>query len=110
MPRIGAYFAEEVRQYIEKSEKFGVENLYNRGLKVHTTLDVRLQQLELAHHDRRLRVDDRTEVAAERGVLVAPQRAGDEEYGNQHGAGEVVGRQRFRVFKFKPANATGETP
>ena len=23
---------------------------------------------------------------------------------------EVVGRQRFRVFKFKPANATGETP
>ena len=25
-------------------------------------------------------------------------------------AGEVVGRQRFRVFKFKPANATGETP
>jgi hypothetical protein len=25
-------------------------------------------------------------------------------------ADEVVGRQRFRVFKFKPANATGETP
>ncbi|HEU4520533.1 MAG TPA: PBP1A family penicillin-binding protein, partial [Thermoanaerobaculia bacterium] len=45
VPRIGAYFAEEVRQYIEKSERYGVENLYQRGLRVHTTLDLRIQQI-----------------------------------------------------------------
>jgi len=45
VPKIGAYFAEEVRQYIEKSEKYGVENLYQRGLKVFTTLDLRVQQI-----------------------------------------------------------------
>src|SRR5207302_7820123 len=38
VPKIGAYFSEEIRQYIEKSERFGVENLYQRGLKVYTTL------------------------------------------------------------------------
>jgi len=43
-PRVGAYFAEEIRQYIEKNEKFGVENLYQRGLKVYSTLDLRMQQ------------------------------------------------------------------
>jgi penicillin-binding protein 1A len=42
-PRVGAYFAEEIRQYIERSEKFGVENLYQRGLKVYSTLDLRMQ-------------------------------------------------------------------
>jgi penicillin-binding protein 1A len=44
-PRVGAYFAEEIRQYIEKSESFGVENLYKSGLKVHSTLDLQVQQL-----------------------------------------------------------------
>lgn len=43
-PRIGAYFSEEIRQYIEKSEKFGVEDLYRSGLKVYSTLDLRIQQ------------------------------------------------------------------
>jgi penicillin-binding protein 1A len=43
-PKIGAYFAEEIRQYIEKSDKFGVENLYRNGLKVYSTLDLRIQQ------------------------------------------------------------------
>jgi len=42
-PRVGAYFAEEIRQFIERSEKFGVENLYQRGLKVYSTLDLRMQ-------------------------------------------------------------------
>jgi penicillin-binding protein 1A len=42
-PRVGAYFSEEIRQYIERSEKFGVENLYQRGLKVYSTLDLRMQ-------------------------------------------------------------------
>lgn len=45
VPKIGAYFAEEVRQYIEKSDRYGVENLYQRGLGVHTTLDLRIQQI-----------------------------------------------------------------
>jgi penicillin-binding protein 1A len=42
-PRVGAYFSEEIRQYIERSDKFGVENLYQRGLKVYSTLDLRMQ-------------------------------------------------------------------
>jgi penicillin-binding protein 1A len=42
-PRVGAYFSEEIRQYIERSEKFGVENLYQRGLRVYSTLDLRMQ-------------------------------------------------------------------
>lgn len=44
-PRIGAYFAEEIRQYIENHKDFGVENLYQRGLKVHSTLDLKIQQI-----------------------------------------------------------------
>jgi penicillin-binding protein 1A len=42
-PRVGAYFSEEIRQYIEHSDRFGVENLYQRGLKVYSTLDLRMQ-------------------------------------------------------------------
>ncbi len=44
-PRIGAYFAEEIRQYIEKNEKFGAEELYRSGLKVNSTLDLQIQQI-----------------------------------------------------------------
>ena len=61
-PRIGAYFTEEIRQYIEKSEKFGVENLYERGLKVHSTLDLRIQQI--------------TEVALQKGLRAFDKRRG----------------------------------
>jgi penicillin-binding protein 1A len=43
-PKIGAYFSEEIRQYIERDPDFGVENLYQRGLKVYSTLDLRMQQ------------------------------------------------------------------
>src|SRR5205823_10632242 len=43
-PKIGAYFSEEIRQYIERNPDFGVENLYQRGLKVYSTLDLRMQQ------------------------------------------------------------------
>ncbi len=43
-PRVGGYFSEEIRQYIEKNEKFGVEKLYQRGLKVYSTLDLPLQE------------------------------------------------------------------
>ena len=58
-PRVGAYFSEEIRQYIEKSEKFGVENLYQRGLKVYSTLDLRLQQAAETSLQRGLRRWDR---------------------------------------------------
>jgi penicillin-binding protein 1A len=43
-PKIGGYFSEEIRQYIEQNKKFGVENLYQRGLKVYSTLDLPLQE------------------------------------------------------------------
>ena len=43
-PKIGGYFSEEIRQYIENNPKFGAENLYQRGLKVYTTLDLPLQE------------------------------------------------------------------
>lgn len=42
-PRIGAYFSEEIRQYIERKPEYGVENLYQRGLKVYSTLDLNVQ-------------------------------------------------------------------
>ena len=58
-PRTGAYFAEEIRQYIEKSEQFGVENLYQRGLKVYSTLDLRIQQMAEAALQRGLRRFDK---------------------------------------------------
>lgn len=38
---LGAYFAEDVRRYLE--ERFGTETLLQRGLEVHTTLDPRIQ-------------------------------------------------------------------
>jgi len=44
-PRAGAYFAEEIRQYIENSKDYGVEDLYRSGLKVYSTLDLRVQQI-----------------------------------------------------------------
>ena len=59
VPKIGAYFSEEIRQYIEKSEKFGVENLYQRGLKVYTTLDLQMQQAAETVLQRGLRAWDR---------------------------------------------------
>ena len=43
-PKVGAYFSEEIRQYIERTPEYGVENLYQRGLKVFSTLDLRMQQ------------------------------------------------------------------
>jgi len=58
-PRVGAYFTEEIRQYIEKSEKFGVENLYERGLKVYSTLDLSIQQAAEAALQRGLRSFDK---------------------------------------------------
>lgn len=58
-PRVGAYFAEEIRQYIENHEDFGVENLYQRGLKVHSTLDLKIQQIAESALQRGLRKFDK---------------------------------------------------
>ncbi|HEY0157488.1 MAG TPA: PBP1A family penicillin-binding protein [Thermoanaerobaculia bacterium] len=58
-PRVGAYFAEEIRQYIEQNEKFGAEELYNSGLKVYSTLDLRIQQITEAALQRGLRRFDK---------------------------------------------------
>ncbi len=57
-PKVGAYFAEEIRQYIEKSDKYGVENLYRNGLKVYSTLDLRIQEVAEAALQRGLRSFD----------------------------------------------------
>lgn len=41
-PGAGRYFAEEVRRYLEN--EYGVDSLYERGLRVHTTLDLEMQR------------------------------------------------------------------
>src|SRR6185369_13953579 len=57
-PRVGAYFSEEIRQYIEHAPQYGVENLYQRGLKVYSTLDFRMQQAAETSLQRGLRTFD----------------------------------------------------
>lgn len=42
-PEVGAYFAEEVRQYLEKN--YGAQDLYQSGLVVSTTLDMDIQEI-----------------------------------------------------------------
>ncbi|HUO85468.1 MAG TPA: PBP1A family penicillin-binding protein [Thermoanaerobaculia bacterium] len=56
-PRVGAYFAEEVRKYIEK--RYGAEDLYRSGLDVRTTLDLDLQNATEEALQRGLRVFDK---------------------------------------------------
>jgi penicillin-binding protein 1A len=62
-PHVGAYFSEEIRQYIEvnerQNEKFGAQNLYNSGLKVYSTLDLRIQQIAEGALQRGLRRFDK---------------------------------------------------
>ncbi|HEX3110500.1 MAG TPA: PBP1A family penicillin-binding protein, partial [Thermoanaerobaculia bacterium] len=42
-PKAGAYFAEEIRQYLERNPEYGAQDLYSGGLKVYSTLDLRMQ-------------------------------------------------------------------
>ena len=58
-PRVGAYFSEEIRQYIENSKDYGVENLYRSGLKVYSTLDLRVQKIAESALQRGLRRFDK---------------------------------------------------
>lgn len=55
-PEVGAYFSEEVRQYIEKS--YGAEPLYRNGLEVWTSLDVDMQLIAERALQRGLRTFD----------------------------------------------------
>src|SRR5262245_21859276 len=56
-PGIAPYFVEEVRKHLEK--EYGVKMLYENGLAVRTTLDVRLQELANRSLERGLRVYDK---------------------------------------------------
>jgi penicillin-binding protein 1A len=58
-PKVGAYFAEEIRQHIEGDPKFGAEMLYQRGLRVYSTLDLAMQQAAETSLQRGLRRWDR---------------------------------------------------
>ncbi|MFL6246820.1 MAG: penicillin-binding protein 1A [Thermoanaerobaculia bacterium] len=58
-PHVGAYFSEEIRQYIEQNDKFGAEELYSSGLKVNSTLDLRIQQIAEGALQRGLRRFDK---------------------------------------------------
>jgi penicillin-binding protein 1A len=54
---IAPYFVEDIRKQLE--EKYGAEALYQRGLRVQTTLDAELQQAANAALDRGLRALDK---------------------------------------------------
>jgi len=41
--KIGAYFVEEIRKYLE--EKYGYNMMYKAGLKVYTTMDLKIQEI-----------------------------------------------------------------
>ena len=58
-PKVGAYFAEEIRQHIENNPNLGAETLYQRGLKVYSTLDLGIQQASETALQRGLRRWDR---------------------------------------------------
>jgi len=56
-PGIAPYFVEEVRKHLEK--EYGVKMLYENGLAVRTTLDVRLQEIANKSLERGLRAYDK---------------------------------------------------
>jgi len=56
-PQVGAYFSEEVRQYLEKN--YGTADLYRNGLEVRTTLDINIQRIAEDSLKRGLRAFDK---------------------------------------------------
>ncbi|HEY7186531.1 MAG TPA: PBP1A family penicillin-binding protein [Vicinamibacterales bacterium] len=54
---IAPYFVEDIRKMLE--QKYGADTLYQAGLRVQTTLDVKLQEAANAAVDRGLRVIDK---------------------------------------------------
>src|ERR1044072_8697430 len=57
-PRVGADFSEEIRQYIEHAPPYRIENLYQRGLTVYSTLVFRVQRAAETSIQRGLRTFD----------------------------------------------------
>jgi penicillin-binding protein 1A len=73
---VGAYFTEYIRQMLE--EKYGASALYREGLKVHTTLDLTLQEVaeravesNLRAMEKRLGYEPRDTTGAQRGPTEA---------------------------------------
>ncbi len=54
---VAPYFVEDLRQFLEK--KYGLETVHEKGLRVYTTLDVRLQKLAEQALRRGLHEDDK---------------------------------------------------
>ena len=54
---IAPYFVEDIRKMLE--QKYGADTLYQNGLRVQTTLDVKLQEAANAAVDRGLRIIDK---------------------------------------------------
>jgi penicillin-binding protein 1A len=67
------YFVEDVRQFLEK--KYGTETVQSKGLRVYTTLDVRLQKIAQQALRQGLRDDDKRRGwrGAEDNILLKPR-------------------------------------
>jgi penicillin-binding protein 1A len=93
-PSIAPYFLEEVRKYLER--EYGSQRIYQGGLRVHTTLDARLQKAaNRALHDGLRKLDRRargfappTRTILENGRF--PARIHLEEWDWPFGKGDVV--------------------
>jgi penicillin-binding protein 1A len=69
---VAPYFVEEVRQFLEK--KYGPEAVHEQGLRVYTTLNIRMQKLAQAALRQGLRDDDKTRGwrGPEKNILTSP--------------------------------------
>jgi penicillin-binding protein 1A len=75
--RIGPYFVEIIRQYLENH--YGVKKLYEDGLRVHTTLDSRLQRIaETALEEHLTSMEGREDYEFTRAVFDSLNKASDE--------------------------------
>ncbi|HUF17787.1 MAG TPA: PBP1A family penicillin-binding protein [Thermoanaerobaculia bacterium] len=112
-PLVGAYFSEQVRQYLEK--KFGTEDLYRNGLVVWTTLDLEIQKAAEAALERGLhRFDKRRGFRKPaRNLLdegLEPEEYKDPAWGKPIGDGELVPAVVLAVERKQvQARVAGET-
>jgi penicillin-binding protein 1A len=74
---VAPYFVEEVRQFLEK--KYGPEAVHEQGLRVYTTLNIKMQKLAQAVLQQGLRDDDKRRGwrGPERNILLLPQTLAD---------------------------------
>lgn len=92
-PGVAPYFVEEVRKHLER--RYGAKVLYENGLSVTTTLDVRLQELANRAIDHGLRRYDKRHGyrGAKRNVLIeghAIDEFRDERWGRPMAVGDIV--------------------